>query len=211
MSVAQRFPEQRVALESLAHARIARDLLRKKLSEHELFKDSDPGMIKAILTRFEPYEFYGGETLYVEGEPADALLFVGMGQLQVTEKVAGASKRHDRVITRILEAGDFADAVPFMMEKPRYDVCKVRAQRLRFGEWDKGGTGKSEGRGRAKAGFWVGQQPARSLASSPFVGRLPHPSYCTSISSAIASQYSHSSSFTLPFTPPHPPTPPPDP
>jgi hypothetical protein len=125
MSVAQRFPEQRMALESLAHARIARDLLRKQLADHELFKDCDPAMMKAISTRFEPYEFYGGETLYVEGELADALLFVGMGQLQLTEKVAGATKKHDRVVNRILEAGEFADAVPFMMEKKRYDVCKV--------------------------------------------------------------------------------------
>lgn len=125
MSVASRFPEQRLALESLAHARIARDLLRKNLGAHPLFKDCSPELLKAISARFEPYEFYGGETLYVEGEPTDALLFVGMGQLQLIEKVEGASKKHDRVLTKFLNAGEFADVVPFMLEKKRYDVCKV--------------------------------------------------------------------------------------
>lgn len=131
MSVAARFPEQRMALESLAHARIARDLLRKNLGSHPLFKDCDQNLLKAISARFEPYEFYGGETLYVEGEPADALLFVGMGQLQLTEKVEGASKKHDRIITKMLNAGDFADVVPFMLDKKRYDVCKVSGERAR--------------------------------------------------------------------------------
>ena len=37
--------------------------------------------------RFHPYEFMGGETLFVEGEPSDAWLFVGLGCLKVSEKV----------------------------------------------------------------------------------------------------------------------------
>ncbi|EDQ84691.1 uncharacterized protein MONBRDRAFT_30002 [Monosiga brevicollis MX1] len=125
MAVASRFPEERMAVESLAHARLAKDLLRKKISDHPLFKGCEADLIAKVADRFGSYEFVGGETLYVQGEPADAWLFVGLGKVVVSEQVLGVTKKHDKTVKTELEAGEFLDVIAFMQEGKRKDMCKA--------------------------------------------------------------------------------------
>ena len=44
-------------------------------------------LLSAICDQFSPYQFYGGEVLFSNGEPADAWLFLGLGQLEVEEVI----------------------------------------------------------------------------------------------------------------------------
>ena len=101
--------------------------------------------IDAVLEKFNPYEFAGGETLFVEKEPADAWLFVGLGKLKLTEKIPsvldshacsiaamlnillcrGATKKQDKTVMIKVTSGNFLDAVPFMFESGRKTRCKV--------------------------------------------------------------------------------------
>jgi CRP-like cAMP-binding protein len=128
MAVAAKFPEEMKTVESLAHARLTKDMLRKQIGDHPLFEGCNKDVLAAISEHFSPYQFYGEETLFSLGEPADALLFLGLGKLKISEIIRGTSAHHDRTTTKIISGGFFLDVVPFMNEGKRVSSCQAQGK-----------------------------------------------------------------------------------
>ena len=63
MRVCAKYPEQRAAMQAVAHSRIASDELRKALPKHMLMQNCTKEATDTITRAFEPFEFSGGELL----------------------------------------------------------------------------------------------------------------------------------------------------
>lgn len=118
MAVCENYPEQLTQMSALAHARLARDALRKALPKHPIFEGCAPAMLEKMPDFFQPFEFNGGDTIFRAGEPADSWLFVGLGSVLLRDPTAAVTDLAETVSKEFLSVHGVMDG------QPRTETCR---------------------------------------------------------------------------------------